>query len=177
MCRYPQLPKAIQWGIDMEDRARSEYIDFQKAVKGDITVLPNSITLYPLMSFLGALGDGKVVDGSDIGILEIKCPFSCGGIPVNKMEIQDILHLNDAKFCLEWGSLGPQLKRQHKYHAQVQGEMAIMGLPWCDFVVWTNAAKNNIFIERIEFDEALCRVMLPKLVEFYMANIYSNIYE
>ncbi|CAC5388271.1 unnamed protein product [Mytilus coruscus] len=175
--RYPQLPKAIQWGVDMEDRARQEYLTFQKAFMGDITVLPTGLTLYPHMSFLGASGDGKVLDGTEIGVLEIKCPFSCGGVPVNTMEIEDILNLNAANFCLEWGPTGPQLKRNQKYYAQVQGEMAIMGLPWCDFVVWTNASKNNICIERICFDEAFCNDMLPKLLEFYMKCIYSKICE
>ncbi|XP_063435704.1 uncharacterized protein LOC134716625 [Mytilus trossulus] len=154
--RYPQLPKAMQWGVDMEDRARQENVTFQKALKGDITVLPTGLTLYPHMSFIGASGDGKVLDGTETGVLEIKCPFSCGGVPVNTMEIEDILNLNSANFCLEWGPTGPQLKRNQKYYAQVQGEMAIMGLPWCDFVVWTNASKNNIFIERICFDEVFC---------------------
>ncbi|CAC5423118.1 unnamed protein product [Mytilus coruscus] len=169
--------KAIQWGVDMEDRARQEYITFEKVFKGDITVLPTGLTLYPHMSFLGASGDRKVLEGSEIGVLEIKCPFSCGGAPINTMEIEDILNMNAANFCLEWGPTGSQLKRHHKYYAQVQGEMAIMGLPWCDFVVWTNASKNNIFIERICFDEAFCNDMLPKLLEFYMKCIYSKIYE
>ncbi|CAC5408671.1 unnamed protein product [Mytilus coruscus] len=177
LAMYPQLPKAIQWGVDIEDRARQEYITFQKAFKGDITVLPTGLTLYPHMSFLESSGDGKVLDGTEIGELEIKCPFSCGGVPVNTMEIEDILNLNAANFCLEWGPTGPQLKRNQKYHAQVQGEMAIMGLPWCDFFVWTNASKNKIFIERICFDEAFCNDMLPKLLEFYMKCIYSKICE
>ncbi|CAC5415471.1 unnamed protein product [Mytilus coruscus] len=57
--RYPQLPKAIQWGVDMEDRARQEYLTFQKAFKGDITVLPTGLTLYPHMSSLVHLVMGR----------------------------------------------------------------------------------------------------------------------
>ena len=46
----------------------------------------------------------------------------------------------------------PTLEKTHKYYAQVQGEMAIKGLPWVDFVVWTAAASNIIFVERVFFD-------------------------
>lgn len=128
-------------GVDMEDRARKEYITFQKTSKGDFRVLPTELTFNPYMSFLGVSGDGKVSGGSVIWVIEIKCPFSSGVVPINNMEIEDILNMN-ANFCLEWGPTGPQLKRHHKYYAQVQGEIAIIGLPWCDFVVWINASKK-----------------------------------
>ncbi|WAR26927.1 hypothetical protein MAR_012631 [Mya arenaria] len=31
----------------------------------------------------------------------------------------------------------PGLCKTHNYYAQLQGEMTVTGLPWCDFVVWT----------------------------------------
>ena len=75
----------------MEDKARNEYITFQKAVNGNVQVIPAGLILYPTYSFLGASSDGKVVDDSGIGILEIKCPFSIGGVKVNTMEIDEIM--------------------------------------------------------------------------------------
>lgn len=80
--------------------------------------------------------------------------------------------MNSKLFCLEVGELGPTLNKSHKYYAQVQGEMAIIGLPWVDFVVWTAAKSDNIFIERIYFNEQYVTNMLPKLIEFYMRHIY-----
>ena len=67
--------------------------------------------------------------------------------------------------------MGPRLKRNHKYYAQIQGEMAMMGCPWGDFVVWTAAKESNCFIERIHFDSAFCTCMMPKLVEFFVHHI------
>ena len=87
------------------------------------------------------------------------------------MEIQDIVSLSDPAFCLEQGNYGPQLRRDHHYYTQVQGEMAIMGLPWCNFVVWTGAKNCNIFIERIIFDQDFVTAMMPKLVDFYCVNV------
>ena len=43
--------------------------------------------------------------------------------------------------------------------------MAILGVPWCDFVVWT---LTDIYIEHINFDRALWQdELLPKLDHFY----------
>ena len=59
-----------------------------------------------------------------------------------------------------------------KYYAQVQGEMAVMCLPWCDFVNWTAAPQNNMFIDRVYFDTDFVNYMLPKLVEFYAKHVF-----
>ena len=43
--------------------------------------------------------------------------------------------------------------------------MAVTGLKWCDFVVWT---PEDLFIERIPFDQSLwTNFMLPKLNAFF----------
>ena len=57
----------------------------------------------------------------------------------------------------------PTLKKTHKYFAQVQGEMAIKGLPWVDFVVWTAAASNIIFVDRVFFRCAVCFIYDAKI--------------
>ena len=43
--------------------------------------------------------------------------------------------------------------------------MALSGIHWCDFVVFTN---KGIFVERILFDENLWSQMFQKLTEFYI---------
>lgn len=45
--------------------------------------------------------------------------------------------------------------------------MALMGLPWCDFVVWTDAKCGNIFVEGVVFDADFVRDMMSKLVALY----------
>ena len=57
-----------------------------------------------------------------------------------------------------------RLKRYSNYYCQVIGEMAILEVPWCDFVVWTEA---GIFVERVPFDRAFWgKELLPKLQAF-----------
>ncbi|XP_069102284.1 uncharacterized protein [Argopecten irradians] len=176
---YDALPPAVQWGIDCESKAREQYTHLQKMVNPNITfeVENTGLTLCETHSFLGASSDGRVIEGDRSGVLEVKCPYSVKGIKVNQMEVQDIVALNINDFCLECVEEEVQLRRKHKYYSQVQGEMAIMSLPFCDFVVWTGAQKNNIFVERINFDIDYVNAMMPKLVEFYIKHISPVFYQ
>lgn len=57
------------------------------------------------------------------------------------------------------------LRTSHQYYAQVQGQLAIGGRPWCDFVVYTT---KGISVQRIKFDNHYWEnILLPKLTEFY----------
>ena len=48
-----------------------------------------------------------------------------------------------------------------------------MGVPWCDFVVWT---KAGIFFERITLDYHLwSNITLPKLTQFYVEHVIPEI--
>ncbi|XP_061190857.1 uncharacterized protein LOC133198978 [Saccostrea echinata] len=175
--RYTALPPPVQWWIDHEAEARKDYLTIKRAINENTDVHPTGITLYSTHSFLGASSDGKVIENGDMGLLEIKCPFSIKGYNITQCEISEILELNDRHFCLEMSSSGPTLRKSHKFYAQVQGEMAIKSVPWVDFVVWTAAKANNIFIERILFDEQFVTSMMPKLVKFYMEQIYPLLYK
>ncbi|KAK3098503.1 hypothetical protein FSP39_020126 [Pinctada imbricata] len=172
--KYNTLPPAVKWGQDHEEKARRQYVELMSLVK-DVSVVDTGITLCESHSFIGASSDGRIFEGDEEGVLEIKCPFSMNGVEVHNMQIDDIISLGDKSFCLVEGVSGPQLRHDHEYFAQVQGEMSVMGLPWCDFVVWTNASSNNIFIERIMFDVDFVTEMMPKLVAFYVEKIFPNL--
>ena len=51
------------------------------------------------------------------------------------------------------------------YFAQVQGQMALSGRAWCDFVVFTH---KGIHVERIKYDHGYWTTkLLPKLKQFF----------
>lgn len=171
--RYQTLPHPVQWGIDHEKDALKDYLTLQNAVS-DVTVEASGLTIYPTHAFLGATSDGWVNDKSmpvenQRGLLEIKCPYSISNEIIVEKEVHELA--GKEGFCLEESPEGPRLKRSHKYYAQIQGEMAIMGCPWGDFVVWTAAKNSNCFIERIDFDSEFCTFMMPKLVDFFVRHI------
>ena len=47
----------------------------------------------------------------------------------------------------------PRLKINYKqgYYAQVQGQLALSGLPWCDLVVHLSGS-HSLSVERLYFD-------------------------
>ena len=102
-------------GVDCESKAKEDYIFLQSMINPNLPfkVEDTGLTLCASHSFLGA---------------------SIKGNKVEKMEVLDIVVLNDPEFCLECVDEGVSLNIKHKYYAQIQGEM-IMSLPWCDFVV------------------------------------------
>lgn len=67
-------------------------------------------------------------------------------------------------FC-ELNKLGvTSLKKDHQYFSQVQGQLGICGVDWCDFVVYTNKGMD---IERILFDAVYFHTMMNKLYDCY----------
>jgi len=66
--------------------------------------------------------------------------------------------------CLVNSSENIQLKENHSYYAQIQGQMAIGERPWCDFVIYT---QQDISVQRIIFNQSYWENNLPKLVSFY----------
>jgi hypothetical protein len=79
--------------------------------------------------------------------------------------------------CLEFAPDNDnlQLKRNHKYYYQVQGQLNISNRKSCYFVVYVEE-KQNLFVEKINKDEHLwINTMLPKLKEFYLENVLPEI--
>ena len=65
------------------------------------------------------------------------------------------------------------LRDSHHYYAQVQGEMALLNVEWCDFVVFSGRA---VAVERILFNlDYWQEWLLPKLQSFYRHHIAKEI--
>lgn len=92
--------------------------------------------------------------------LEVKCPYSARNItPVEGSA--------SPGFCCTVDTTTGQLKlkEKHPYFLQIQGQMAIRGRPWCDFVVFTG---KGLSVQHIKYDEKFWNeTLLPKLTTFY----------
>lgn len=64
------------------------------------------------------------------------------------------------------------LRHDHHYYAQVQGEIAILGVDWCDFVVYSN---NIIVVDRILPDTEYWHELEQILEDFYMHHVIPEI--
>ena len=116
--------------------------------------------------YLGASLDGAVYDPSNLEqpeFLEIKCPYTARNVsPVEACTFPGFFCATVRKAD---GKESVVLQTSHSYYAQVQGQMAIGGRPWCDFVVYTTV---GISVQRLHFDaEFWHNSLLPKLIELY----------
>lgn len=159
---------ATDWGKQKESLAVQEYLSYKHQQGFDLTVGPCGFLISETHPFLGATPDGTVYDPSDtehpFGFIEVKCPYM-------QRDRTPLEACASPGFCCTAEVPHPnhspvlQLRRNHSYFAQVQGQMAVGGRMWCDFVIFTNRGIN---VERLPFDECYWQnTLLPKLEAFF----------
>ena len=85
------------------------------------------------------------------------------------MKLQTSMETNSLCACRGDDSI-LHLPETHPYYAQVQGEMAILNVEWCDFVVFSN---GSVVVDRILADYDYWAKMSKTLDEFYTYIILS----
>ena len=159
---------ATDWGVQKEPLAIQEYLSYQHDHgHEELTVGPCGFMVCESHPFLGVTPDGTVYDPSSaqqpFGFVEVKCPYS-------RRDSTPIEACSSPGFFCDLkthpdGSQTPQLRRNHSYFSQVQGQMAVGKRPWCDFVVFT---KKGISVERIMSDKNFWQhTLFPKLEAFF----------
>ncbi|CAN7943520.1 unnamed protein product [Ixodes hexagonus] len=148
--------KYMKMGKDNEPHALARY----KQARG-VTIYPVGLCVNPGISVLGASPDGLVWD-PDVeqwGLVEVKTLAKAmeEGLTVKEAISKDMVpYLKDGV-----------LKSNHKNNLQIQGQLAITGLKWCDLVV--DSGCQDPMVQRVPFDELLWKDMLPKLLSFHAA--------
>ena len=161
----PDTATGLQWGRSHEEIARQSYITSKTEQFGEsYLVQKTGIHISTINPWLAASPDGVIEDPSEPegrrhGILEIKCPYSA-------RTMSPVVACHEINtFCCSSIDGQPLLKKTHNYYHQVQGQLAITQLPWCDFFVWT---PHGTYVQRVERDDNLWQhKILPKLKMFY----------
>ncbi len=139
--------KAMRRGLELEADAIWEYTQIKR-----VNHYPCGFIIHPDTPWLGATPDGLVFDPTEptpFGLLEIKCP-----------NIKNYVDCPYVKMNL--GNM--ELKRSHAYYYQVQGQLLVSGMTWCDFVV---SAEEDTLIDRIYRDTEVFKVIRDKVDRFY----------
>ena len=78
-------------------------------------------------------------------------------------------------FCCTWNTSLDciELKKNHNYMYQVQGQLGVYDNEWADLFVWTKKSSST---QRITFDKDLWLEMVPKLKQFYAKNLVAEMY-
>lgn len=148
--------QAINWGITNENEAKKVFEQ-----KTQIYVEESGFWLQ-LSGMLGASPDGLI--GAN-GLLEIKCPFTQRDNTIEEAVSSD-------KFYIKKNEEGKyELRKEHNYWHQVQGQLHITGRNLCFFVVWTT---KDILILHIRKDPAWADNLLL-LQDFYIHHTIPSI--
>ncbi|XP_046350520.2 uncharacterized protein LOC124131345 [Haliotis rufescens] len=124
------LMSHLQHGIDTEIIIKEAYEMLTgNSVRDSGFWVPNKDS--PLKTLIGASPDGVVVDRD--------CPENIIGLTEFKAPVHKMYSGND----LDYG-----IPRQ--YMAQIQGQMAVVGAPWCDFLAVCTKTRE-IMLKRVHF--------------------------
>ena len=120
----------IKWGVRNERVAFSVYQTTEEKKHTCFSLRRAGLYISLDDPYLGSSPDGIIECQccyiGDIGVLEIKCPCKFRNLPP-----ADIAKF-DNKFCLDTHG---NIKEDHEYSVQIQGQMSITGAKYCDFVV------------------------------------------
>ena len=117
-------------------------------------VCASGVHISTVQPYLWVSPEGCVYDphiNQPYGFPESKYPYSRKDNPLS----------HDAKFCCylqeEEGMEIPILKINHPYYDQIQGQMAIGGCMWCDFLIYTS---QGVPVEHVHFNSSYWQTKL-----------------
>ena len=86
------------------------------------------------MVFLVVPQTAKAIVSSNVGVLEIKCPWKHRNHTIAEIMKEEVEEKKGNSFYL---NLDGTLNENHTYWHQVQGEMISSNATWAHFVIWT----------------------------------------
>lgn len=149
----------LEWGRQNEEVAVQVYRGLVQ--KKHCVLYSNGIYVSPEDCFLAATPDRIVYDckaSQPWGLVEVKCPYSAR----DRTPLEAARTLKNFMLKEVDGELS--LDRAHDYFYQIQGQMALTGAKWCDFVVYT---KCGIVVERVEWDGEFWNSVVRQLSAFF----------
>ena len=156
----PPDTKSLRHGKAMEPLAKKKYVAIAKKKHKKLTHKESGLHLMKESVYIGASPDLMInCSCCGDGLVEIKCPYS---IAHEKPTADNLSYLEKH---YESGETVIRLGLKTAYYYQVQGQMGVTGLNFCDFFVFT---KFGYHLERIHFDLSFWENLLEKLTWFWI---------
>jgi hypothetical protein len=134
--------RQTEWGNKYESYAREEY---QKEL--GFEVVETCFEIHPKFPFIGGSFDGRIVKPKKGGIIEIKCPYDV------------LVHENNT-------SLDEDSMKNTSYYPQIQCNIDIAGVDFCDFISYDPRRVNKkIHIVRVKRDNDFISDFLLRAVD------------
>ena len=162
---------AISYGRKNESLAVSSYVSYQKSKGKFVQIESCGLYVDKELPWLAASPDAIVTDFSKAshrkGCLEVKCPYVC-----ERQTVTDA-RKNVSGFYLADVDGKTELSKSHMYFYQVQTQMHVTCLNWCDFCVWSPVGEP--FVQRIGYEKAFMDKALIKAQNFYFNKFLPSI--
>ncbi|XP_076052720.1 uncharacterized protein LOC143032143 [Oratosquilla oratoria] len=154
---------SIQWGLVNETKAREIYKSQQRLKHTFFQCNDSGLLIDFEKPFLGASSDGEVhCYCCGKGLVEIKCPYKH-----RFSSIQEAIL--DPGFSLDYKL---SLRKSHRYYAQVQLQMHVHKVTYCDFFVYTT---RNTHCCRVQYDKTFCQQLVQKSEYFFRHEVLPAI--
>lgn len=149
---------ATSWGCRQEKAAKTLYMKFMQCKHTNLVFKDSGLVINPLWPFIAASPDGVIsCTCCGKGVFEIKCPYS------HKGECITNIATHDSQFCLKKDSDGKlHLDHNHAYYYQVQTQLYVCNVDYCDFIVCTFSSKDGLYVERITKDNTFWNECVQK---------------
>ena len=156
--------KSYRWGCQHKNHAMENYISQAQCHHDSLSVSPAGFYIDVDKPFNCASPDGLVeCSCCDKGLLEIKCPYCIK----EKLPDEEFSGFYMSKHCDKWS-----LKEDHPFFYQVQTQLHVCRLSYCNFVIWSN---DEIIVERIEANEIYFDSLISNVKDFFIYGILPEI--
>ena len=167
---YPEAHKfysaATSWGCKHEKKARNAYANKMSESHENFVMSDSGLHVNPKWPHLGASPDGLVECACcGQGTCEIKCPFCSRDKTAEDAARQKnscLLEINDRL----------TIDRQHAYYYQVQAQMFICEVEFCDFILWTEC---DVHVERVLPDNNFWENVVAKATKFFFNGVFHGV--
>ncbi|KAJ8977263.1 hypothetical protein NQ317_003964 [Molorchus minor] len=158
VCRTNIKTKATIYGCEHEKEALNNYSDMMKESHNNFGADPVGLCISPQYPHFGASPDGLIsCDCCGLGCVEIKCPYCAKDLDVEDTEVLKKVGLENLDEEIH-------LSHNHTYYYQIQMQLGITKLAYCDFVVWN---KNKFIKQRIFLNEFFWEAESKKATTFF----------
>ncbi|KAH9364458.1 hypothetical protein HPB48_000207 [Haemaphysalis longicornis] len=157
----PQKDLSRVWPSATSNLRFHRYVSVMKTRGHNVEAFRCGLVVDPSCPWLGASPDRLIFDPSETpmhGVLEVRCPYSQKSKSVSQIA-EPFYMVKDHQGIF-------RLDRSHDYYFQVLGQMALAGLSWTDFAVFSD---HFMIVERIRFCEQDWAVARPKLDNFFFS--------
>jgi hypothetical protein len=163
--------KHTEWGKQAEPIALAEYKTIREQQGFVVFGRDLGLVVNPSFPYLAASPDWftELKKGNQVecGLVEVKSLSKHANLkPCEAAEFCDF-------FSYENGKL--QIDTSHSYYYQIQGQMAVCGVDWCDLVVWTPKGITSSDVQRIQRDTVFWSNILPTLTNFYFRYLLPEV--